>query len=216
MADRFPSLPEDVQLVLAVGGGELLYGRAELAAAALLELTLLGRVGSVPETGFMARKDIRKLIVLDGTPTGVPTLDRALERLVARGKRWDTFSCVKKISTAVARETQETLIRRGAILRIDKAGGLRSALSIADEEQYRAAVYRLNAAWLNPDAVTDSRSGAFVDLLRNASERFSRGADQEPVIKWEWYPAAVRDTVAAILQAERITASASSGTGYEG
>jgi hypothetical protein len=60
-----PSLPEDVQLVLAVGGGELLPGATELAAAALVELTLLARVGSVPETGFLARKGFRNLIVLD-------------------------------------------------------------------------------------------------------------------------------------------------------
>ena len=211
-----PSLPEDVQLVLALGGGELQQGAWELPAAALVELALLGRVGSVPETGFLARAGVRNLVVLDDRPTGVSTLDSVLERFAARGKPWSAFSCVKRLCRPVVRETQDTLIRRGAIRRNGRFGGLKTTLSIVDESQYRASVYRLDTAWLNPGAVTDPRSGAFVDLLRNAGRQFSRGAEGEPVIVWEWYPEEVRDTVAAIFEAERITTSASSGTGYEG
>ena len=210
-----PSLPEDVQLVLALGGGELRQGATALVAAALVELALLGRVGSVPETGFLARTGVRNLVV-DDRPTGVPTLDSALEPFAARGKSWSAFSCVKKLCKPVVRETQDTLIRRGAIRRNGRFDGFKTTLSIADEPQYRASVHRLDTAWLNHGAVADPRSGAFVDLLRNAGERFSRGAEGEPVIVWEWYPEEVRDTVVTILEAERITTSASSGTGYEG
>src|SRR5690554_8017107 len=123
-----PSLPEDVQLVLARGAGELRQGATELAAAALVELALLGRVGSVPETGFLARKEVRNLVALDETLTGVGTLDIALEQLVAKGKPWGAFSCLKKLSTPVARETQDALIRRGAIVRDERFGGLRTTL----------------------------------------------------------------------------------------
>lgn len=211
-----PSLPEEVQLVLAVGDGKLRVGATELAAAALVELALLGRVGSVPETGFLARKNTRQLTILDDRPTGVGTLDIALDQLVARGKPWAAFSCLKKLSKLVARETQELLIRRGAIQRDGRFGGIKTTLSIADEQQYRAAVYRLDTAWLKAETVTDPRSGALVDLLRNAGQRFSRGAEREPAIKWDWYPDGVRDTVETILEAERVTTSASSGTGHEG
>lgn len=216
LTGSIPSLPEDVQMVLATGGGELADGGMEAAAAALVELTLLGRLGSVPEKGFLARKEARKLVVLDDRPTGVPTLDSALEPMVRRGRPWYPFYCIRKLCGPVSRATQDVLIERGAIRREGRAGGLKTTLWIADEPQHRASVHRLDTAWLNPGAVTDPRSGAFVDLLRNAGERFSRGAGRDPVIAWEWYPEEVRDTVAAILDAERTTTSASSGTGYEG
>lgn len=211
-----PSLPEDVQLVLAVGDGLLQQGGTELVAAALVELALLGRVGSVPETGFLARKDVRRLTVIDDRPTGVSTLDNVLAALVDRGKPWAAYSCLKKLLRPVARETQDALLRRGAIARDGKFGGLKTTLTVADGQQHRDAVQRLDTAWLNPEGVTDARSGAFVDLLRNAGERFSRGAQHEPTVRWDWYPEGPRQTVIAILEAERITASASSGTGYEG
>lgn len=214
--DELPSLPEDVQLVLELGDGRLQQGATELVAAALVELTLLGRVGSVPETGFFARKNVRRLVVLDESPTGVATLDSALAALVERGKPWAAYSCLKRLVGPVSRATQDALIGRGAISRDGRPGGIRTTLTVADERQKRDATHRLDTAWLNPEAVTDARSGAFVDLLRNASERFSRGAQHEPVVRWDWYPEGVRETVLGILEAERVTASASSGTGYEG
>src|SRR5690606_14986079 len=168
------------------------------------------------ETGFLARKDVRRLVVLDERPTGVATLDSALAPLVSRGKPWTAYSCLKKLVPAVSRTTQDALIARGAMARDGSFGGLRTTLTVADEQQQREAIQRLDTAWLRPEAVTDARSGAFVDLVRNASERFSRGAQHEPVVKWSWYPEDVRETIAGILDAERITASASSGTGYEG
>jgi len=164
----------------------------------------------------MARKGERRLVVLDGSPTGAPVLDGALTVLSARGRPWAAFSCIPKIWKPVASATQDALIHRGAITRDGPFGGNRTTLSIADEHQHREAVFRLDTAWLKPDSVTDPRSGAFVDLLRNAGERFNRGAQHETVISREWYPAEVRDTVATILEAERLTTSASSGTGYEG
>ena len=125
------SLPEDVQLVLALGGGELRQGAWELVAAALVELALLGRVGSVPETGFLARAGVRNLVVLDDRPTGVSTLDSVLERFAARGKPWSAFSCVKRLCRPVVRETQDTLIRRGAIRRNGRFGGLKTTPVLA-------------------------------------------------------------------------------------
>ena len=64
------SLAEDVQLVLAVGNGQLRQGAMETAAAALVELALRGRVGSEPDAGFFAGPIARKLIVIDASPTG--------------------------------------------------------------------------------------------------------------------------------------------------
>lgn len=210
-----PSLPEDVQLMLLIGKGQVAWGFAELSAAALVELTLLGRIGSVPETGPFSREEARKLVVLDAEPTGVQILDCALERLVARGKPWEALSCVKKLAGPVGRLVHQTLLDRGTLR--GEGRWLKATLWVADEEQYRATVYRLNSAWLKPDAVTDPRSGAFIDVLRNAGDQYSREAGKHgAVIAWEWYPRGMRDTIYAILDAERIANSLSSGAGYEG
>lgn len=213
MTDEIPSLPEDVQLVLTVGDGILHQGWTELAAAALVELTLLGRLGSLPETGLFARKEVRKLVVIDETPTGVRVLDLALQRLVARGKPWAPYSCLSKIAAPIAREVQETLICRGVIRYTGRPNGLKTRLAVVDEQQCQAAMRRLDSAWLKPDAVTSPRNGAFVDLLRNAGARFNRGAEQESIIRWQWYPTEIRDTVQAILYTERILSTPPSAAG---
>lgn len=218
--ETVPPLCEDVQLVLSLGGGKLQVGGMDLAAAALVELVIRGRVGSVPERGFMARKDVRKLTVISEEPVGVTALDAALKAVVAKGKPWNAYSSLRKIWRPVASATQDALIARGAIARSGPFGGLKSALSIVDERQYRAAVARLDAAWLRPESVTDVRSAAFVDLLRNSPPSFNRGAQlphgtqNAPLIEREWYPSEIRDTLVGIFQAQR--AATGVGTGYEG
>src|SRR5690606_38299973 len=120
----------------------------------------------------------------------------------------------------VASATQDALIARGAIARSGPFGGLKSALSIVDERQYRAAVARLDSAWLRPESVTDVRSAAFVDLLRNSPPSFNRGAhlphgtQNAPLIGREWCPSEIRDTLVGTFQAQR--AATGVGTGHEG
>ena len=82
------------------------------------------------------------------------------------------------------------------------------ALAVGDE--------KLRQGHLEVAAVTDPRAGALVDVMRNAGEPFNRHSGLEPVIRWEWYPPEFRETVHAILDAERVATSASSGTGWEG
>lgn len=179
--------------MLLIGGGKVSHGYVELAAVALVELALLVRIGSVPESGLFARKNVRRLIVRDEHPTGALILNCALERLAARGKPWHVYSCVKKLAMPVSGLVVETRIHQGTLRR--EGRGLKAKFMVADEQKHRATVYRLDTAWPHPDDVTDPRDGAFVDLLRNAADRFSRGAQHEAVIRWEWYPQGIRDTV---------------------
>ena len=212
------SLAEDVQLVLAVGNGQLRQGVMETAAAALVELVLRGRVGSVPDAGFFAGPIARKLIVIDASPTGIPSLDCALRLLVEKGKPWTAYKCVRRIWRQVSWVVQEELMGMGAVSRPGKFGSTLDHLTIVDEQQHRAAVHRLDTAWLYPENVTDPRSGAFVDLLRNAGDPFNRRQEQEQeaVIRWEWYPSELRDTIQGILEAEKLATGAGPATGWEG
>ncbi|MCW4384912.1 GPP34 family phosphoprotein [Salinibacterium sp. SYSU T00001] len=192
----------------------------EVAAAALAELVLLGRVGSVPETGFMSRKGKHKLVVLSADPVGAPALDGALVAMMSMGtKPRDAFGILPKVWKPVASAVQEALIERGVIRREGRFGGLRSSLWIVDGAQQRDAIFRLNAAWLTPEAVSDIRDAVFVDLMRNADDRFNRGAqrphgvENAPVIERDWYPPEICDALIEIFAAERATAGP--GAGYE-
>ena len=202
--------------MLAVGDGQLRQGAMEVAAAALVDLTLRGRLGSVPDRGFFASRNARKLIVVDATPTGDAALDSVLAVMTAKDAPWSAHKCLKAIWRPVSGAVQDALIHRGVVSRAGKFGSSVAHLTIEDDQARRAAVHRLDTAWLHPDAVADPRAGAFVDLLRNAGEPFNRRRELEPVIRWEWYPAGIRETVLAILDEEKLATSAASGTGYEG
>ena len=82
------TLPEEVQLMLRLNSGRVAFGWVELAAAALIELVLTGRVSVQPARGFFRGVDDRNLVVVDPTPTGHSVLDSALAVLVAHAKPW--------------------------------------------------------------------------------------------------------------------------------
>src|SRR5664279_4677074 len=96
---EIPKLAADVQLASLLGGGQLNWCWTEMSAAVLIELTLLGRIGSTPETGLFARESVRKFVVLDRTPTQQPVLDYVLARIVDRGKPWEIYACLRKLAT---------------------------------------------------------------------------------------------------------------------
>ncbi|WP_167042837.1 GPP34 family phosphoprotein [Salinibacterium sp. ZJ454] len=210
------SLPEDVHLNLAIGDGRLSQGYMEVAAAALVDLVLRGNVGSVLERGFLGGAGARKLVVLDPSLTDEPALDSALAALIDKGEPWSVQTCMKAIWKPVLAAVQDELIRREVVSRAGKFASSVDPLTIEDEQAQRAAVYRLDTTWLYPENVVDPRAGALVDLMRNAGDRFNRRRGLEPVIRWEWYPAELRETVAAILEVEKLATSSASGTAYEG
>lgn len=208
------SLPEDVQLVLSIGGKRLQQGTYEVSAAAIIDLVLRSRVTSIPPRGPFARS--RRLVVADPTPTGAPALDAALAVMVSNARPMGAVRCIRKLWRPVSRSVQEGLLREGVVSRPGKFGSLLHPLTIEDEQQQRASVYRLDSAWLVPDSVTDPRAGAFVDIMRNAAGSFSRRREIEPVIRWEWYPSEVRDTIHEVLEGERYLTSSGAGSGWEG
>ena len=215
-SEPLPTLAEDLQLLLGRGGGELAHGYSDVAAAALVELVILGRIGSQASHGFFANKGERKLFVTDSTPTGVPILDAALSRVARSSRPWGVYRCVTKVQGRVSRLVVERLIERGAIRSEGRPAGWKSKLQIADEAQHREAVFRRDTAYFAPEPVSSPRDAALVDLVRNANENFRIDDGTGPTTFRDWYPPELRDTIVAILEVEGVLTSAGGGGGYEG
>lgn len=205
------TLAHEIQLASHLGGGQLNWCWTQSSAAALLELLFLGRISAIPETGWFARAEVRKIIVIDPTPTGQPILDLALARLVARGKPWEVHACIRRLATPISDAVLESLIAIRAIRRQGRPRGWKTTFWVAVPTAHDQAMRRINGAWANPLEVTDVRTGALVDLARNTYGMIDRG-DREGTIRWEWYPAEIRDVVEQILLTVRSSTSGDGGS----
>jgi hypothetical protein len=200
------SLPEEVQLVLQTVPGRLHFGWEQVAAAALVELALAERVGSVPNRGLFTGGKARLLTVVNAAPTGSPLLDLALELVVAHQKPWVAYKCVLAIGRELSLAVHAQLVRKGIVSVVGEFPSLSGYLQVEDEPRQQAVKDKLDRARALPDQVTDPRTGALADVLRNAGNLFDGGPGIGPRMLREWYPENVRDTVDAILQGEGLIA----------
>src|SRR5690606_7131288 len=101
----------------------------------------------------------------------------------------------------------------GAAHLVGKLHSRSGSLIIDDQAQRTPVRARLDGAWKDPEAVTDPRVGALVDIMRNVGQPFSirdpNGQGLEPVLHREWYPPELQDTIEAILTASMVLTSGS-------
>ena len=107
------SLPEELQLALPPFGGKLRPGSMDLAVAAIIDLSLMGRIVAKPTR--WGQPSEAKLTLVDASPTGNDPLDVMLQSFVARGKPWKILSCMSKHWELVSRGTTRSLVLRGAL-----------------------------------------------------------------------------------------------------
>lgn len=199
------TIAEDVQLMLQRTPGRLEVERTIPVAGALIELALLDRIVAQPKKGiFVDPVRSSRLAVVDPTPTGRAPLDAALRVMVEKGKPRYADRCIASAVDAVIPEVHAGLSSRGYIRAI---GDLRSGggyLEIVDDDLVSARRDLLARARSLPETVNDPRVGAVVDLLRGGGNLYRGGFGQLDLIAGDWYPAEVRDTIAAILKAERL------------
>jgi len=197
------SLAEAVVLMLSTKKGELDFEWNMPATAALIELVLAGRVGSVPNTSFFNEASPRKLVVLNPTPTTNSALDSALSILASSPKPLTPSKAVTAVRHDVTLAVYAALEVRGMAHAVGDFPS-RGHLHIDDGEGFAAARDRLALIRSHPEKVTDARTGAFIDVLRNGAPSYAGEQGLHPRIRWEWYPQDARATVDAILIAENI------------
>lgn len=198
------SLPEEVQLVLQTRPGKLEFAWTQLAAAALADLALEGRIGSVPNRALFTGGKSRLLTVLSDAPLSSPILDVALRLVNARTKPWIPYKCVLNIGREVSLATHSELVRKGIVTVVGDAAkpkGYLQVENVALPDQVKA---KLDRARLQPDEVSDPRVAALVDVVQNAGNLFIGDSGLWTRMMREWYPPLVRDTVDAILEGEAL------------
>lgn len=198
------SLPEEVQLVLQRRPGKLEFGWTQLAAAALTELALDGRIGSVPNRALFTGGKNRLLTVLSDAPLASPVLEVALRLVDERTKPWIPYKCVLEIGREVSLATHAELVRRRIVSVVGDAAKPKGYLQVEDEAWTRKVKAKLDRARAKPDEVDDPRTGALVDVVQNAGNFYIGDTGPQPRMMREWYPPEVRDTVDAILQGEAL------------
>lgn len=196
------TLPEEVQLMLRLDESRLAFGWIELAAAALIDLALSGRVEMLPATGLFRGIGDRKVAVVDPSPTGSPALDSALAVLSGHGKPWIVSRCMIPVGREVSPAVHSELQLNGIARVVGKFPDLAGHLVVEDPDAQAQVKSRVDRARLAPQEVSDPRLGALVDVLRNSDDRFRGETGLQPTIRWEWYPKEVTETVNAILWAE--------------
>lgn len=197
------SIAENVVLMLSTKKGELVFEWNMPAVAALIELVLAGRIGSVPNTSFVNEASPRKLVVLDPTPMGESALDSALGILASRTRPLRPSKAVAAVRHEVTLAVYSALEGRGMAHAVGNFPS-RGHLRIDDDEGFAFERDRLALIRSRPDLVTDARTGAFIDVLRNGAPSYAGENGLHPRIRWEWYPQDVRETIDAILMAEQI------------
>jgi hypothetical protein len=183
--------------------GELAFEWNMPAAAALIELVLAGRVGSVPNTSFFNEASPRKLVVLDTEPTGASVLDAAVRILESTPSPLRPAKAVAAVRREVTLAVYASLESRGMAHAVGDFPS-RGHLRIDDEEGYTLERARFAVIRSHPEKVTDARTGAFIDVLRNGAPSSTGEQGVHPRIRWEWYPQDARETIDAILMAENI------------
>lgn len=202
------TIAEEVQLMLGSAAGRLEFEGTMAVAATLIELTLLGRIASTANGALFAGGAPRKLFVLDATPTENAVLDAVLAPLIERAKPWITHRCMLTLAANATRAVHSALETRGLVRTQGAYPGSSGYLEIADFAAFDELRDELGRVRSRPDEVSGPRAGAFIDVLRNGADVYSGEQGLHPYIRWEWYPEEVRETVHAILQAERIQFSA--------
>ncbi|MBH0008851.1 GPP34 family phosphoprotein [Salinibacterium sp. SWN1162] len=198
------AVAEKVQLMLGTRKGRLEFEGTMTVSATLIELALLGRISSIPNRALFAGGSPRKILAVDSTPTGDAVLDAVLIPMSERGKPWVTHRCMFALAGNASRAVHARLESRGLVQTIGTYPSLSGYLEITDHvvfDELRAELGRVRST---PEQVSDPRTGAFIDVLRNGVDSHSGEQGLHPYLRWEWYPAGVRATVQAILQAERI------------
>lgn len=201
------SLPEATQWVLREDADLLQFAWVESGAAALIDLALAGRITTLRNRGFFDQGDQRRIVVTDPTPLGVPELDRALELLSTQGRPRRIKKWIWEMGREVSDVVRAGMICAGSAEEVGKKfPSSQGHLRVLDDSRQRVAVAMLNQADLFPDAVTNPRAGALIDLMRNGGPRF-RGGRERPLttnIVHEWYPPEVRPTIDGVLYALRV------------
>ncbi|HYO38825.1 MAG TPA: GPP34 family phosphoprotein [Nocardioidaceae bacterium] len=218
-------LAEDLLLLLTDDStGRLLVSGAEmdiaLAGAQLVELSLAGRVdidGS------------KRLVVLDGSPTGDAVLDRALE-IVARREGKKPSAVMGELGRGIRPTLYERLAASGVLRR--EEGTMLGVFPIrrwpTASADHEAAVRRALTAALVQGATPQPRDGALVALLHalrathkvvvpkeHGLRRRELHARAKEVSQGSWGSDAVRQAVdammAAVIGAASVAAVAGSG-----
>ena len=196
------TVAEQVQVMLGFQKGRLERDGTMMAAAALIELVLAGRISSVPNRGFFNGPAPRKLVVADATATENDVLDAALLPAAGWGKPRLPHRALSDLGAAVSLEVQQVLERTGMVRAVKRYPQRGAYLAIVDQEAYRIERDRLAIIRSRPDLVDDARTGAFIDVLRNGATSFTGESGPRSHIEWEWYPPQSRETIESILQAE--------------
>lgn len=208
------TVAERVQLVAAGSADQLCPAPPfALSAAALVELALLGRLGTVANTAFFNGGAPVKLTVLDETPTGNPVLDAALAPIAARRALRTPDKWIVDLWRVVPEAVAAELTRRGI------ASPVVSPTVEVAARSGRTAPLRLEDPWATterrhisearavPEGVSDPRLGAVIDVVDHFGEAFSPEFSARPFIPRAWYPESVRTTIGHILRAETLVTS---------
>jgi len=194
------TIAEQVQVMLQSTPDRLEFGWAELGAAALVELALLGRLTSPAESTPASAADT--LVVLGEGRTGNRVLDAALDVLESKSSPWPALHAVIDVGRQVSPAVQERLSERGITRIHGRFPSREGYLEILDDGWFQLESTRLMLARANPHAVKDPSTGGAVDVFRNGSEEFSGDAGRRDPIAYEHYPAHTLDTIAVIFAGE--------------
>lgn len=206
------TVAERVQLV-AAGSADLLCHAPPfaLSAAALVELALLGRLGTARNTAFFNGGAPVRLTVLDGTPTGNPVLDAALAPIAARRALRTPDKWIVDLWRVVPEAVVAELTRRGIAsavvsLTVEEAAASpgRTARLRVDDPWATTERRLVSEARAVPEGVTDPRLGAVIDVVDHFGEAFSPEFSARPFVPRQWYPESTRATIEQILRAEML------------
>jgi hypothetical protein len=199
------TVAERVQLVASKSSDGLMAAPGfALTAAALIELCLRGRIGSVQRISLILGTGPVKLIVLDKAPTGNPVLDVALTAIVAQRTGQSADRWIVKLWPAVPKAVFAELERREIATAVRTRKGHVTHLRI-DAIDWTALERRtISEHRAAPEAVTDPFLGAVVDVVDHQGDAFSHEFSARPFITRAWHSESNRATIVAILRAQML------------
>ena len=138
------TIAEQVQVMLQSTPDRLEFGWAELGAAALVELALLGRIGSPGESTPASAADT--LVTIGEGRTGNRVLDAALDVLESKSSPWPSLHAVIDVGRRVSPVVQERLSERGIARIHGRFPSREGYLEILDDEWFQLESTRLMLA----------------------------------------------------------------------
>ncbi|PRY69026.1 Golgi phosphoprotein 3 GPP34 [Glaciihabitans tibetensis] len=203
------SMAEQLFLLNEGEDGRLWRANSLSAAAALVELALQRRISLKDPEPSKKLPMSRKLVVVDATPTGVPEADRVLALMVADSRPRSAWAMVPRMAGPVAAVVGDTLAGRAIVEKLEPRRPFLGIIArppqyrLLDRQVQRHVQLSDSATRVVLHTTTDVRLGATVDLIRNGGDFVSgeAGSGIQPLMKFEGYPADVRGTIEAILQA---------------